>query len=1499
MEKNAVTAPASTKNRPFWRWLLAGLLGLLVLAILALYWASGNATASRALLDWVAQRQHWVTYRYQGGTLRHGLILQQIRFENAKVRVLADQAVVKLGWRALLSKELHFSRASVQHLQIIKKTPPSKEPFRFFPLSLPVTLRFDQAQVHNLDIITAPGKRVRLDDILLNDALWRGDRITIHNSSLLLPALRLTGVDAQMTFRDHWPIHGTGQLAVSALTRQNLQPVAIRVQGPLDQLAVQGESRWPDPLQLRGQVRPLDPGVPYVARLQWQNYHWPVAATQQLYSRQGEAELSGTLDGLSAQVSTDLNGKNVPAGQYRLQAHTNWKGLQIGQLDARILKGSLRAQGRLDWQQGLQWTLHGQASALDVRPLLPESARTYVPAQVSGPLTSRADLQAQRSTLGLQIELDQGPRLLAGLARLGSLGDSRLPMAVEARWRGLRQHQPGLGLIDSPQGQAQILLIKDRTTVRTRLGLNAGSRLPAGQYQALVQIDPKQVLVPQLAYQGVAGQLAAQAQLQRPAKPSAPLLWQATLDTTGFNPKPLLDSVPFDQFKGRVLLRGRSEAHQQVVYLPAVNLTARMPAQGRQPARTLRLQGQGNAAVLLQPQGGLRSFAVQFKGQFNTQGLPGGTLIADVAGTPELIQIKKLLHDGEAGGLNVRGQLGTAGGLHWNLSGQLQQFDPGYFVQGWRGHLTGPVVTQGEWSARRHMVQVDQLNLQGSLREQPLQARGQLQFSLAPGRGLQVVQSGRWQARDFFLAWGGNQLTANGNQNSLSLQVDARQLARLHPQLSGAVVGQVQLSGDLSRPDLNVNLNAEGLKFGAVQLGRAHAEGRIRQLGYAPSQLDLQVENLNTGTQKLQTAAFHLNGTRQQHQLGLSAEARQGRIQLAASGRLDDQYNWQGTLAEGQIGSRYASLRQSTPAQMSWNQAQQQLNLSAHCWGSRGGQLCLTEPAMLSAPRGQLSLSLRNLDIEAFDALMPTGVAWSGRINGQGQLGWQAGRSPDLDVVLYTDNGSIGLESEDPQDPPITLPYQRLSLLVKTEAEGIKLRFDAKTPGIGTGYIDTLINPRTKPMTINGALVLDNVEVGIFKPFFPAMRALSGTASLAGGMSGPLTSPDFYGNFKLADGRLVLDSVPVNLNRINLAAQIRGTQASLNGEFYSGDGKGSLSGQAVWAGTPRVALNLKGTELLVRQPPQLTARLNPDVQVVLLPASKQVQVSGQVEVPSAVITPNASGDQVIALSPDVRVVDRRKLAEASSKPERVNVPWQIDADLGVLLGREVVFRGFGANVPLRGQLALRSRGYSPMSAHGQIVVQRMVQVDAFGQSLMLRRAEVNFNGSLTAPTLAIEATKSVEGRTVGVRIGGQPTAPGIVIFNDAGLTEQEALNALLTGRLSANNTLTNTAGFRSDVNNTLAAAGLSYGLGGVRTFTNELGRSFGLSGLTVDAQGVGNDTQVNLTGYITPDLYLRYGMGVFTPVNKLTLRYQINRRLYVEASSALEKAIDLFYNWRF
>ncbi len=52
----------------------------------------------------------------------------------------------------------------------------------------------------------------------------------------------------------------------------------------------------------------------------------------------------------------------------------------------------------------------------------------------------------------------------------------------------------------------------------------------------------------------------------------------------------------------------------------------------------------------------------------------------------------------------------------------------------------------------------------------------------------------------------------------------------------------------------------------------------------------------------------------------------------------------------------------------------------------------------------------------------------------------------------------------------------------------------------------------------------------------------------------------------------------------------------------------------------------------------------------------------------------------------------------------------------------------------------------------------------------------------------------------------------------------------------------------SDVNNTIAAAGISMGLGGTRALTNQIGRTFGLSGLALDAQGTGDDTQVSVDG---------------------------------------------------
>ena len=110
----------------------------------------------------------------------------------------------------------------------------------------------------------------------------------------------------------------------------------------------------------------------------------------------------------------------------------------------------------------------------------------------------------------------------------------------------------------------------------------------------------------------------------------------------------------------------------------------------------------------------------------------------------------------------------------------------------------------------------------------------------------------------------------------------------------------------------------------------------------------------------------------------------------------------------------------------------------------------------------------------------------------------------------------------------------------------------------------------------------------------------------------------------------------------------------------------------------------------------------------------------------------------------------------------------------------------------------------------------------------LNYAQIRFDGDMLNPRLSIEGEKQIEGQTVGVRIRGTASNPNITVFNDAGLDEYQAMNALVTGRISESSDLGITEqGFRSQVTNHLAAAGLSLGLSGTRDLTNQIGHAFG------------------------------------------------------------------------
>ena len=78
-----------------------------------------------------------------------------------------------------------------------------------------------------------------------------------------------------------------------------------------------------------------------------------------------------------------------------------------------------------------------------------------------------------------------------------------------------------------------------------------------------------------------------------------------------------------------------------------------------------------------------------------------------------------------------------------------------------------------------------------------------------------------------------------------------------------------------------------------------------------------------------------------------------------------------------------------------------------------------------------------------------------------------------------------------------------------------------------------------------------------------------------------------------------------------------------------------------------------------------------------------------------------------------------------------------------------------------------------------------------------------------------------------------------------------------------------------------------------------IGETFGISDLALDTQGVGDSSQVVVSGKITDDLQVKYGMGIFDSLATLTLRYRLMPRLYLQAVSGMNQAIDLLYQFEF
>jgi translocation and assembly module TamB len=157
---------------------------------------------------------------------------------------------------------------------------------------------------------------------------------------------------------------------------------------------------------------------------------------------------------------------------------------------------------------------------------------------------------------------------------------------------------------------------------------------------------------------------------------------------------------------------------------------------------------------------------------------------------------------------------------------------------------------------------------------------------------------------------------------------------------------------------------------------------------------------------------------------------------------------------------------------------------------------------------------------------------------------------------------------------------------------------------------------------------------------------------------------------------------------------------------------------------------------------------------------------------------------------------------------------------------------------------------------------------------------------LDDPTLDLVGQREIkaENIVVSLNVRGTLSNPFITLSSEPAMPEAEALSYLLTGR--SINTL------QSGEAASLDRAAQSLAIGGGGLLLGGLGTRVGLDEVSVEQTG-DEDASVVLGKYLSPKLFVSYGISIAEAINTIKLRYTLNERWSLKAEAGLEQSADV------
>ncbi len=754
-----------------------------------------------------------------------------------------------------------------------------------------------------------------------------------------------------------------------------------------------------------------------------------------------------------------------------------------------------------------------------------------------------------------------------------------------------------------------------------------------------------------------------------------------------------------------------------------------------------------------------------------------------------------------------------------------------------------------------------------------------------PGR-VQLV--GRWQGDTVQLergelAVGRSRLTGQGSiwpRAGFHWTVDSPSLAELWPEARGHLKGQGAVSGDWLAPRINVDLKGSKVQLAAIGLDRLDLQANLDLEQDSQGSMQLAIAGLRVPDIEPTNLQLSIKGRRSDHRLVASLHSRQ------LSGNVEAKGGWAGGkspwLGQLQIlGLKPAATSRwelQAPAQLQIHA--EHISLAQTCLRQGGSLLCLKGQSQGQglAAQWQGEAQLTQLPLALFSPWMPASLQLQGNANAQTRISGTGGQWQTFNLS----SDARARLSREAVDETLRLDLQDLTIAANPEQWQGKLGLHIND----TGRVDAEAIAKPRPPSwqdagLRGSLRVDIPNLQTIALIAPEIEQLKG--HLAGEIqaSGSLGKPLFGGRMALDKGRLELRDYGIALSPLtaSITAAPNGL-LDLNMQAVSGGGELRAQGQ-IKPDFKQPALNMtvKGQRFLASRTDEATLYVSPDLKLSLL--GQQLELTGQLDIPEALLQPGTQRSSVQGVSADQVMVTDQQVAAREPR-------WKLLARIRLILGDKVRFSGLGIETRLTGQLDIRENPGRPTTANGEI---RLIDgaYEVYGQKLDIDTGRLIFaNAPVTEPALDLQASRVPRPQIkVGVKVRGLLDAPTVTLFSNPSMRQAEQLSYLILGRPLEGN----------EGNPTLASAALALGLKRGDKYIKGLSETFNVDEIGIETTPGQSAEQASLVvgKYLSPRLYVSYGAGLFETLHKLRMRYRLSERWTLVGESGTTQGADILY----